>query len=107
MSIQETISFKKLSELCKVHWAEATPGTMVFEKVLVGTADDVVEAHEGFFKALAAENSKVNKKTLMRAISAVSKMPQSDLHQFAGKIVHCQQVILEQVEANDIRGKAC
>ena len=83
MSIQETISLKKLSELCKVHWAEATPGTKEFEQVLVGTADEVVEAHEGFFKTLAAEQSKVNKKTLMKAISAVSKMPTSELAQFA------------------------
>ena len=29
----------------------------------------------------------------MKAISAVSKMPTSELAQFAGKIAHCQQVI--------------
>ena len=93
MHYQETIAFEKLQALCKLHWTETRPGSKSFERLLVAPAEEVVEAHEGFFKSLAAEQSKLNKSTFLKALASVVKMDHDALAQFAHKIVHCQKVI--------------
>ena len=48
-------------------------GTTDFDDLLLGSLDEVVTAHENFFKSVARENSKLNKADVLKSLGQVIK----------------------------------
>ena len=80
-----------LRELLKKSFSDVGVGTTDFYDLLLGSADELVTAHENFFKSVARENSKLNKADVVKSLGKVIKGEKEKLDLFAEKLCQAQK----------------
>jgi len=89
--IEAKLNPKQLRELLKKGFSHVTPDTEEFQRMLLAPVDEVVVAYEDFFKAVARNNSKLNKAHVVRGLQTLIKGDVAQLGLFAEKLVQGQR----------------
>lgn len=84
-------SADNLKELLKKSFSNVRPGTEEFQNILLGPVEDVVNAHEDFFKKLARQHCKLNKREVLKQYSALVKGDTNQMSLFVAKLVQAQR----------------
>ena len=80
-----------LKELLKKSFSNVRPGTEEFNNIIMAPVEDVVNAHEDFFKKLARQQCKLNKSEVLKQYSALVKGDTNQMSLFVEKLVQAQR----------------